>query len=62
LPQPSGTDPQFAPSAAHVVGVQLPPPHTLGVPPPPHVWPVGHEPQLGVTPPQPSLCGPHLPG
>jgi hypothetical protein len=62
LPQPSGTVPQFAFSAAHVVGVQLPPPHWLCTPPPPHVCPVGQEPQLAVTPPQPSLCGPHTPG
>src|SRR5262249_50232762 len=49
--------------AAHVLGVQLvPPPHTLGVPPPPHVCGGGHDPQLVVSPPHPSGCGPHLPG
>ena len=62
LPQPSGGVPQFAPSAVHVVGVQLPPPHRLAIAPPPHVCPVGQMPQLTVTPPQPSLWGPHAPG
>ena len=61
-PQPLGMVPQVAPIAPQLVGVQLPPPHTPGVPPPPQVWPVPHGLQYGVTPPHPSLCGPHLPG
>jgi hypothetical protein len=36
-----------------VVGVQLPIPQTLGVPPPPQLWPVPQLPQL-TLPPQPS--------
>jgi hypothetical protein len=62
LPQPSGGVPQLAPSALQVVAVQLPPPHRLATPPPPQVCPLGQDPQLTVTPPQPSLCGPHAPG
>src|SRR5438034_7742454 len=34
-PHPSARDPQLAPCAAHVVGVQ---PQTFAVPPPPQVW------------------------
>src|SRR5437773_705298 len=36
-----------------------PPPQTLAVPPPPHVWGELHEPQLSV-PPQPSLIAPQF--
>jgi hypothetical protein len=72
-PQPSGIVPHwFGP---HVVAGahgppsgprSVPPPHTLGVPPPPHFWGKVHEPQLAavpasstVTPPHPSGSGPH---
>src|ERR1700722_1494100 len=55
-PQPSGTEPQLSPRAAHVVGVQA---HWLGTPAPPHVWPWAHVPQLSV-PPQPSGTEPQL--
>jgi hypothetical protein len=67
-PQPSETRPHsFAP---HEAGVRAthppggpPDPQTLGVPPPPQVWGATQAaPQLAVTPPQPSGCGPHLPG
>jgi hypothetical protein len=55
-PQPSAIEPQLAPAAAHVVGVQ---PHTFGVPPPPHVWGAVQEPQRSV-PPQRSGIEPQL--
>jgi len=55
-PQPSDTEPQLSPSAAHVVGVQ---PHWFGTPEPPHICPDGHAPQLRV-PPQPSGAEPHV--
>jgi hypothetical protein len=48
--------------AAHVVGAQEPAsgaPHWPGTPPPPHAWPLGHEPQLTRLP-QPSPVGPQL--
>jgi hypothetical protein len=66
-PQPSATSPHsLAPQSAGVLGVQVPPPgppepHTLGVPPPPHVCGEVQLPQLTVTLPQPSGCGPHFP-
>src|SRR5678809_335778 len=41
-PHPSGTSPQDVP---HVLGTQLPLPHTFATPPPPHVCPAGHVPQ-----------------
>jgi hypothetical protein len=45
---------------AHVSGVQpLLPPQTPEVPPPPHVCGAVHVPQLAMTPPHPSLAGPH---
>jgi hypothetical protein len=51
--------PQFTACAAHDFGVQaLPEPHTLGVPPPPHV-PASHVPQSSWLP-QPSPAGPQL--
>jgi hypothetical protein len=70
LPQPSETSPHsFAPQEAGVLGVQvvpplLPPPcpQTLGVPPPPQMSGSAQGLQLSVTLPQPSGCGPHLPG
>jgi hypothetical protein len=49
-------EPQFLPSAAHVVGLQ---PHTPGVPLPPHVWNPLHVPHE-IVPPQPSSCVPQL--
>jgi hypothetical protein len=55
-PHSFGMDPQFAPSAAQVVGVQ---PHTLAVPPPPQVLKPLHEPQLSM-PPQPFGAVPQL--
>jgi hypothetical protein len=55
-PQPSGTEPQLSPCAAHVVGEQ---PHWLATPPPPHVSPAAlHLPQSSVSP-QPSEIVPH---
>lgn len=44
--------------AVQVNGVQLEP-HWFGVPPPPHVWPLGHAPQSTV-PLQPSLWLPQV--
>ena len=63
-PQPSESVPHFPGKSAHVFGVQggAPPPHTLATPPPPHVAGGVQVPQLGVRPPQPSGCGPHVPG
>lgn len=67
-PQPSATLPHSF--DAHVVfGTHvppsapdtLPPPQTLG-PPPPQISGGVHVPQLAVTPLQPSGCGPHMPG
>lgn len=49
-PQPSGMVPQFAITAAHVVGVQ----HWLFE----HCWPIGQVPQL-IGLPQPSSAPPH---
>jgi hypothetical protein len=54
-PHPSEGVPQFARSAAQVVGMQ---PHRLGVPPPPHVVGPAHVPQSSV-PPQLSDTVPH---
>src|SRR5258708_39393945 len=48
------------PSCWHVIGVQLPPPHTPGVLPPPHVSGKPHVPQLEMRLPQPSPAGPQL--
>jgi hypothetical protein len=62
LPHPLGGVPQFAPSDVHVAGVQPEPPHRLATPAPPQVCPAGQVPQSTVTPPQPSLWGPHAPG
>jgi hypothetical protein len=45
-------------SCPQVSGVQLGAPHTPGVPPPPHVWPLGHVPQSS-SPPHPSATLPH---
>src|SRR6185436_6983797 len=60
-PQPSAIGPQSLPALAHVVGTQpAVPPHTLGVPPPPHVWGAVHAPQLAMRPPQPSAAGPQV--
>ena len=36
------------------------PPHWLGTPPPPQVWPAAHAPQSGVSPPHPSATCPQL--
>ena len=58
-PQPSPAGPHWMPSWAQVLGVQVGAPHTLGVPPPPQVWPEGQMPQASV-PPQPSPAGPQL--
>jgi hypothetical protein len=58
-PQPSLMDPQLSPCAAHVVGVHVPPPHTLAVPPPPQVAGEVQVPQLSV-PPQPSATDPQF--
>jgi hypothetical protein len=55
-PQPSAIDPQFAPWAAQVVGVQ---PQTFAVPPPPHVCGAEQLPQLSVCP-QPSEIVPQF--
>src|SRR4030095_659473 len=55
-PQPSAIIPQFAPTAAHVVGEQ---PQTFGVPPPPQVCGRAHVPQSRV-PPQPSAIIPQF--
>jgi hypothetical protein len=68
-PQPSAITPHwFAPQAAVVSGthgpplvpVRPPPPHLLGVPPPPQTCGSVQPPQSVVTPPQPSLCAPHV--
>jgi hypothetical protein len=70
-PQPSAMMPhEFALHAAFVRGthgpplepVMPPPPHLLGVPPPPQTCGAVQPPQSVVTPPQPSGCGPHVPG
>jgi hypothetical protein len=50
--------PQLALSLWQVFGLQLPAPHTFGVPPPPQAVPLAHVPQLTV-PPQPSEMAPH---
>src|SRR5436190_449555 len=42
--------------------VPPPPPQALGTLPPPHVAGAVQLPQLVVRPPQPSGCGPHVPG
>jgi hypothetical protein len=55
-PQPSGIDPQVAPWAVQVVGVQ---PQTLAMPPPPHVCGAVQVPQLSM-PPQPSEMLPQV--
>jgi hypothetical protein len=66
-PHPSATSPHsLAPHEATDFGVHVPPsspapdPQTLG-PPPPQMSGRLQVPQLVVTPPQPSGCGPHLP-
>jgi hypothetical protein len=43
---------------AQVAGVHAGAPHWPGVPPPPQLWPVGHEPQLRRLP-HPSATEPH---
>jgi hypothetical protein len=59
-PQPSPIGPQFALTAAQVVGVQGgPPPHWLGTPPPPQLVVALQVPQLSV-PLQPSPIMPHV--
>jgi hypothetical protein len=67
-PQPSATNPHSeGPHDARSRGVHVPPspipppPQTLGVPPPPQISGEVQLPQLVVTLPQPSGCGPHLP-
>ena len=55
-PQPLEMVPQFAPCAAHVVGVQ---PHTFIAPAPPHDSGALHMPQLSI-PPQPSGIEPQF--
>ncbi len=52
--------PSLAPHAAAHVGVQVPVPHKLGPPPPPHVRPAGHAPQ-SMRPPQRPLRLPQYP-
>jgi hypothetical protein len=59
LPQPSLIAPQFFPWAVQVVGIQEFPPQTLGVPPPPHVWPELHVPHWR-TELHPSLMVPQF--
>src|SRR5262249_17520749 len=67
-PQPSAIMPHWL-GAHTVIGVHappsgpltVPPPQMLG-PPPPQISGGVHTPQLAVTPPQPSGCGPHMPG
>jgi hypothetical protein len=54
LPQPSGIEPQVAPCAAQLVGVQ---PQTLAVPPPPQTCGVAQVPQSSVWP-HPSEMAP----
>ena len=49
--------PQPSPRAAQVAGTHAVP-HTLALPPPPHVWVVGHTPHWSV-PPHPSPIVPH---
>ena len=56
FPQPSDQEPQFLPSARHVVGVQELSAHW---PPVLQTLPEGHVPQFGMIPPQPSGAGPH---
>jgi len=58
-PQPSLIAPQFLPWALHVVGVHAGAPHTLGVPPPPQVWPEPQVPHCR-TELQPSLIVPQF--
>jgi hypothetical protein len=57
------TLPQFLPrrvqKAAFVSAVQVDPPHTFAVPPPPQVWGEVQVPQLSV-PPHPSLMDPQF--
>ena len=59
LPQPSPVEPHVMPWAAQVLGEQVAVPHLPGVPPPPHVVPVGHVPQLKMLP-QPSPVEPQV--
>ena len=58
-PQPSPVNPQSKPNCAHVFAAHVPPPQTLGVPPPPQVWGAVQSPQL-MVPPQPSPCSPQV--
>src|SRR5687768_10275346 len=62
-PHPSPAGPQLTPRSAHVFGTQFVAvvgfTHLLGAFGPPHRWPAGHDPQSGITPPQPSPDGPH---
>src|SRR5262245_26149654 len=55
-PQPSGTMPQLALLAAHVVGVH---PHWFALPPPPHVLPGSRHSPQSIILPQPSDTMPH---
>lgn len=48
--QPSEMVPQFFACSAHVVGMQVPIPHTFGVPPPPQVSVPWQAPQLNIPP------------
>jgi hypothetical protein len=59
-PHPAGAVPHTQPAGHIVFGTQVP--HTLAVPPPPHVCPVAgsHVPQCSI-PPHPSLKSPQLP-
>src|SRR5258708_5484519 len=56
-PQPSPMKPQFAPTAAHVVGTHGLPstenesPHTLAMPPPPQICGAVHVPHDAMIPP-----------
>jgi hypothetical protein len=65
-PQPFGQSPQFLPAGHCVSGVHGGAPHWFATPPPPHVWPAGHVPQLIELPqpspvwPQPTFCPPQV--
>src|SRR5438874_1495323 len=60
-PQPSPCKPHVKPCCTQLFGVQ-PPPHWPGVPPPPQVWPDGHDPQPpGAQPPPHTPAAPPPP-
>jgi hypothetical protein len=52
--------PQVKPWVAQLFVVHTPVPHTLLVPPPPQLSPLGHEPPQVSKPPQPSVVVPQL--